>query len=65
MHAPEVTCSVIAFVVPLASLACFAVGEKGLVGRSVDSDPDLARLPVDTIRMASQFMLTPEAVGIV
>lgn len=65
MHASKVTCRIVAFVVPLARLTGFAVCEEGLVGRGVDSHPDLTRLPMDAIRVTAQFMLTAEAVGIV
>lgn len=65
MHAPEVTCSIVAFVISLSRLARFAVCKERLVRRSVDGDPDLSRLFVDTVGMTSQLMLTTEAVGIV
>jgi hypothetical protein len=65
MHAPEVACSVIAFVISLSSLTCFAIRKEGLVWGCVDGHPNLPRLPVDTIRMTSQLMLTAEAIGIV
>lgn len=57
--------SVVALVIPLASLAGLAVCEKRLIWRGVDGHPDLARLPVDAIGMTSQLMLAPEAIGIV
>lgn len=65
VHPAEVRSSIVALVVPLAGLAGLAVSEERLVGRSVDGDPDLARLLVDAIGMTSQLMLAPEAVGIV
>jgi hypothetical protein len=65
MHAPKVTRGIVAFIVSLASLTGLAVGEEGLVRRSVDSHPDLTRLPVYAVCMTPQLMLTAEAVGIV
>lgn len=65
MHTPEVTGGVIAFIVLFPRLAGFAVCKKRLVRRGVNGHPDLAGLPVDTVRMASQFMFTAESVGIV
>lgn len=65
VHAPEVAGGIVAFVVPLAGLACFAVCQKRLVGRSVNGDPDLARLFVDAVGMPPELMLAAEAVGIV
>ena len=65
MHAPEVTCSVIALVIPFTGLACFAIRKKRLVGRGVDGHPHFARLSVDSVRMTAQLMLTAEAVRIV
>jgi hypothetical protein len=65
VHTPQVACGVIAFVIPLPSLACFAVCKERLVWGCIDSHPNLPRLPVDTIGMTSQLMLTAEAVGIV
>jgi hypothetical protein len=53
VHAPEMTGGVVAFIVPLACLTGFAVREEGLIGRSVDGYPDLARLPVDAVCMSS------------
>jgi hypothetical protein len=53
MHAPKVARGVVAFIVPLACLASFAVCKKGLVRGSVDGNPDLARLSVDSVGVTS------------
>jgi hypothetical protein len=53
VHAPEMAGGVVAFIVPLACLTGFAIREEGLIGRSVDGDPDFARLPVNAVCMAS------------
>jgi hypothetical protein len=65
MHASEVTCGVVAFVIPLPGLACLTVGQERLIGRSVDGHPDFTCLFVDTVGMTSELMLTAEAIGIV
>jgi hypothetical protein len=65
MHAAEVAGGVVAFVVALAGLAGLAVCQKGFVGRRVDGHPDLARLAVDAVGVATQLMLAAEAIGVV
>lgn len=65
VHPTQVACGVVTLVIPLASLASFAIRKKGFVGRRIDSYPYLTRFPVDAIGMATQFMLTAEAFGIV
>jgi hypothetical protein len=65
MHASEVTCGVVTFIIPLPSLARLAVGKERLVRRSVNRHPDFTCLFVDAVGMTSELMLTAEAIGIV
>ena len=65
VHPAQVTGSVIALIVPLACLTGLAIGKKVFLWRRVDGHPDFTRLSVDAISMATQFVLTPEAIGIV
>lgn len=65
MHPPEVACSIVAFVISFASLACFAICKERLIWGGVDGHPDLPCLFMDTVGMAPQLMLAAEAVGIV
>jgi len=65
MHPSQVTCGVVTFIVPLSRLACFAVGQEGLIWRSVDGHPHFPRLPVDAVGVSTKLMLTAEAIGVV
>lgn len=65
VHSTQMACSIVTLIISLASLASFAICKEGLVRRRVDRHPNLTRLSVDAIGMATQFMFTPEAVGIV
>jgi hypothetical protein len=65
VHAAEVAGGVVAFIVALAGLAGLAVCQKGFVGRRVDGHPNLARLAVDAVGVATQLMLAAEAIGVI
>ena len=58
VHATQMASRVVALVVLFAGLASLAICKKRLVGRRVDGHPYLTRLPVDSIGMAPQLMLT-------
>jgi hypothetical protein len=65
VHSPEVTGGIVALIVPLASLACFAIGKEGLVVRRVERHPDFASLLVDAVCMATQLVLATKAIRVV
>lgn len=61
----EVSGSVVVGSVPLAVATCFAVGQEGLVGRDVNTNPDLAKHSVHPFNVSSELMFTMKAVGLV
>ena len=61
----EVSGGVVVGSVPFAVAACFAVGQKGLVGRNVNTNPDLAKHSVHPFNVSSELMFTVEAVGLI
>ena len=65
MHASQMTCGVIALIISLSGLASLAISKKCFAGRCVDRHPNFTQLSVNSIGMSTQFMLTPEAIGII
>lgn len=61
----EVGSGVVVGTVPFAVATSFAVGQEGLVGRDVNTNPDLAKHSVHPFNVSSELVFTMKAVGLI